>query len=323
MKPTRTAIQLWITLVLALGLVIAPGAQPAATQLLHLGPIAVANGVASVSGTVASNAGNNTVTVNGQPVGVDASGVFQASVPLNGASTVTVGLKEAGSTEQNTFEIPLTDVLLGQGGVIPAGALDSLEQAGLSLLTPVTGAPGQPLTVGGSVLDRTQLSSLSVNGKDVLGALTSDGTFSVQVPGTTKVVTVKATDVNGNSQTKVIAVKATTVSAANAVGLRITKVRYYKQAALRTHRLRMIVTVRDRRGLLVRGAKITVRPAKAGRLVRKPKTSKSGRNGQATFVLRLRAAAFGKRLVVVTLARTPRATVSRKTAVLVPRRKHR
>jgi hypothetical protein len=100
-------------------------------------------------------------------------------------------------------------------------------------------------------------------------------------------------------------------------------VRYYKQAALRTHRLRMIVTLRDRRGLLVRGAKITVRSTKAGRLVRKPRTSLSGRKGQATFVLRLRAAAFGKRLVVVTLAKTPRAKVSRKTAVLVPRRKHR
>jgi hypothetical protein len=261
-------------------------------------------------------------------VGVDSSGAFTAAVPLNGASAVTIGLTQAGSSEQTSFEVPLTGELLGPGGVIPAGVLDSLEQAGLSLVTPVAGAPGQPLTVKGGVLDGSQLTSMTVNGKDVLGALASDGTFSVQVPGTTKVVTLRATDLNGNSVKKTTGVQhkqltSSSVSAANALGIKIVKIRYIKQAALRTHRLRMIVTVRDRRGLLVRGAKISVRAVKAGRLVRTPKTTKSGRKGRATLVLRLRASAFGKRLVVVTLAKTPRAKASRKTRVLVPRRSHR
>jgi hypothetical protein len=323
MKPSTAPIKLWIFLVLALGLVLVPGAEPAATPALELGPIAVANGVATVTGAVAPNGGSTSVTVNGQPLAVTTAGTFQGVVPLDGASSITIGLNEAGSDQQTSFEIPLTGALLGAGGVIPSGVLDSLQQAGISLLTPVTS--GEPLTVSGAVLDGSRLSSLTLNGKDVLGTLGPDGAFSVQVPGTTMVVTLTATDVHGNSETKKTAVKhsrlATTVSAANAVGLRIAKVRYYAKAARRTHRVRMVVTVKDRRGLLVRGAKISARAIRAGRLVRQPKAGLTGSQGRATFVLRLRAAAYGKRLVVVSLAKTPRAKVSRKTTVFVPRRK--
>jgi hypothetical protein len=325
MKPSKTPIQLWIAIVLALGLTLAPGAAPAGTPLLELGVIAVANGTATVSGTVDTKGGNTSVTVNGQPLGVSASGAFEGVVPLDGASSITIGLKEAGGEQQTSFQIPLTNELLGSGGVIPPGVLDSLEQAGISLLTPLGVTSGEPLTVSGGVLDGSKLSSLTVNGKDVLGTLASDGTFSVQVPGTTKVVTLMAVDTHGNAETKKSGVrqsrlKATTVSAANARGLRIAKVRYYKTATLRTHHVRMLVTVKDRRGLLVRGAKLGVRAVKARLLVRQPKAGVTGPKGRATFVLRLRAAAFGKRLVVVSLARTPRAKAVRKTAVLVPRR---
>jgi hypothetical protein len=325
MKPSTAPIQVWIALLLALGLTLAPGAKPASTPLLELGPIVVANGVATVSGSVTPEAGSTSVTVNGQPLGVSTSGTFQGVVPLDGASTITIGLTEAGSEQQASFQIPLTETLLGAGGVIPAGVLDSLEQAGISLLTPL-GVTGEPLTVSGSVLDGSNLSSLTVNGKDVLGTLAQDGTFSVQVPGTTKVVTLTATDAQGNSVTRRTGVKlsrlkgATTVSAANALGVRIAKVRYYKAGTPRTHRVRMVLTVKDRRGLLVHGAKISVRAVKAGRVVRQPRAGVTGPKGRATFVLRLRAAAYGKRLVVVSLARTPRARASRKTAVFVPRR---
>jgi hypothetical protein len=220
----------------------------------------------------------------------------------------------------------LTGALLGPGGIIPAGVLDAVEQAGASLVTPIAGAPGTPLTISGAVVDGSKLSSLSVNGKDVLGMLASDGSFSLQVPGTTKVVTLTAIDKNGVSQTTTSGVtqkqlKVTSVSASGARGIRIAKVHYSTKGTRRTHRVRMIVTVRDRRGLLIRGAKISVRAAKAGRLLRKPKTSSSGPKGRATFVLRLRPAAFGKRLVIVGLAKTPHAKATRRTAVLVPRAK--
>jgi hypothetical protein len=45
----------------------------------------------------------------------------------------------------------------------------------------------------------------------------------------------------------------------------------------------------------------------------------SGRKGRATFTLRLGKAAFGKRLIVVTLAKTPKAKATKRSAVIVPR----
>jgi hypothetical protein len=336
MKPTKAPIRLVVAFALALGLALAPGAQPADTPLLDLGPVVVANGVATVTGTVASQGSNAQVTVNGQAVGLDTAGAFTAVVPLNGASTISIGLGEGGTGQQTTFQIPLTGTLLGSGGVIPAGTLDSLEQSGISLVTPVAGNPDQPIAVSGSVLDGTKLAGLSVNGKDVLGSLGSDGGFSIQVPGTTKVITLTATDTHGNSQiiTRTVGqaplAAPTTVSAAQAVGLSIAKVQYYKTAKLlRSRRVRMVVTVKDRRGLLVHGAKLRVRETKRFRVLRQPKASTTGAKGRATFVFRLQKGAFGKRLLVVSLATTPHAKVSRKTAVLVPKqhrkkqRKHR
>jgi Holliday junction resolvase-like predicted endonuclease len=85
--------------------------------------------------------------------------------------------------------------------------------------------------------------------------------------------------------------------------------------------MRMVVTVKDRRGLLIRGAKISVRSTKAGRLSKRPKMHLSGRQGRATFTLRLRKTAFGKRLIVVTLAKTPKAKATKRSAVAVPRAK--
>ena len=198
--------------------------------------------------------------MNGHPLGVDATGAFSGSVDLNGASSITLGLSSP-TGGQTVFTIPLN--LAGVDGVIPAGVLDSIQQAGVTLLKPVSGDNGSLLTVGGAVLDKGQLAGLTANGKDILGALGKDGSFIVQLPGTTKVVTVTATDTHGTSETIVSGVAqnqltAGTTVAASAVGIRIFKVRFFKKNALRTHRMRMVVTVKDRRGFLIRGAKITV-----------------------------------------------------------------
>jgi hypothetical protein len=325
MKPFTTLIQVWIVLVAALALVIVPGAAPAAKPLLKIGPITVANGTVGISGTLTARGARAGLTVNGHPLGLDASGAFQGVVSLDGASAIAIRITLLGARQQTQYVIPLTGVLVGVGGVIPGTVLDTLEQAGISLLAPVRSASGDLLTVSGGVLDRSQLMSLTLNGVNILGALQPDGTFSVQLPGTTTAVTLTATDASGNTQSQTTRPflpprAAGTVSAARAVGLRITKLRFVKKGSTRTHRMRMIVTVKDRRGLLVRGAKITVRSTRAGRLLRQPRASKSGRRGMATFVLRLRASAYGKRLVLVTVAKTPRAKAVRRSVVLVPRR---
>jgi hypothetical protein len=323
MKPFTSPVQLSVILILALALAVVPGAAPAAGPLLRLGPITVADGTAGISGTVSARSSRTAFTVNGNPLGLDASGAFHGVVSLDGASSIDIAISELGGKQETEYVIPLTGALLGAGGVIPGGVLDSIDRAGASLLAPVQDPSGSVLNVGGAVRDRNQLAGLSVNGVDILGALRPDGTFSVQLPGTTTAVTLTATDASGNTQKQTTRVfqpsRAGTVSAARAVGLRITKVRFVKKGSTRTRRLRMTVTVKDRRGLLVRGAKITVRSTRAGRLVRQPRASKSGRRGMATFVLRLRGSAYGKRLVLVTVAKTPSAKAVRRSVVLVPR----
>lgn len=307
-----------------LALVYVSAASTASTPLLQLGPITVASDTAILSGTLASDASTTTVTINGQPVGLDATGAFAATVPLNGASSLALALQQGGSAQQTTFEVPLPGALLGPGGVIPAGVLDSLEGAGISLLAPTGAGNGEPLTVSGGVLDRGSLSSLTVNGKDVLGTLGSDGAFSLQVPGTTKVITLAATDKNGNSQTIQTPVTIpAAVSAQDAVGVRFARIAFFTKKVRTTHRVRMVVTVRDLRGSLVKGATVSVRSIKRGRLVRTPKSALTGPKGSATIVLPLRAVAFGRRLIVNTIARTPSAKVSRKNGVRIPRAKHK
>ena len=302
---------------LVLALVYVSAAATASTPLLQLGPITVANDTATVAGTLASGSSTGTLTVNGQPVGVDAAGAFSATVPLNGASTLALALREGGTAQQTTFQVPLT------GSLIPAGVLDSLEQAGISLLAPTGIGNGDPLTVSGGVLDHGNLSSLTLNGKDLLGTLGS-GTFTVQVPGTTKVITLSATDKNGTSQIIQTPVSVpAAVAAKDAVGVRFARIAFSTKNVRKTHRVRMIVTVRDLRGSLVKGASVSVRSLKRGRLLRTPKSGLTGPRGSTTIVLPLRAVAFGSRLTVNTVAKTPSAKVSRKGGVRIPKTKHK
>jgi hypothetical protein len=200
-----------------------------------------------------------------------------------------------------------------------------LEQAGVELLEPVGGTNGLPITISGNVEDPSSLSELTVNGQDVLGALGSDRTFTLTVPGTTKEIRLSATDKQGvNQYFTVPAAPATstvarTVAAKDAQGVRIAKVRYITKSVRRTKRFRMVVTVRDSRGLLVRGATVHVRSAQAGRILRNPKAKATNKVGQIAFLLQARNRAFGKRLVMVTLAQTPKAKATNKTSVRIPR----
>ena len=307
---------------LATSLALVPGAHPGSVpQLLTLGPITAVNGTAILSGTVGGATGGQ-ITVNGQSLGLDAAGHFAGVVNLDGASTIdlTVG----NSTGQLVdFHVPLA--LAGPGGIIPANVLDAVEQAGATLLQPIAGLADEPLAVAGSVADKGQLASLAVNGTDVMSLLGPDQSFTVPVPGTTKEVTLTATDTSGVSETthyKVLDASGllttplgTSVAAANAVGLKITKVRYVAKGVARTKRVRMIVTVKDSRNYLVRGAKITVRSKATGRLTRRSQVKKSSKTGQAGFVLRVKPRMLGKRLVMVTVARTPTTKAAKTTSL--------
>jgi hypothetical protein len=306
--------------VLAAMLAVAPKATPARAPLISLGPITVANGTAVLAGTLGPELSGAVLVVNGQPVGVDAAGTFAATVNLHGATALQLAItRPSGQTIQVQIPLPVM-------GVVPGSVLDSLLAAGLQILPPVGGG-SQPVTVSGSVLDKGQLIGLTINGLAALGLLGPDGSFHLTLPPTTATVSVTATGKNGTSQTIVQQVSQpvtnqTVVLARDAVGLKIASIRYIRKGVLRTHRIRLVVTLKDARGLLVRGATIRVQ-GRGRKLAKRPRVTHTGPRGRATVFLRLRKSAYGKRLFTTTMAKTPTAKARRTTSVPVPRRHHR
>ncbi len=328
--PNRRTLVALAALACALAALV--GARPApgdtVTPVVKLGPTTIVNGVAIVSGTIAApNPSSATLTVNGHPLGINVGGTFAGTVNLNGQSVLKLVVHTAAADATSTITIPLTANLVGLGGVISPEVLFGLERAAASITRPVGGfisIGGQPISVSGGVANRDELVSLSVNGIDALSALSPDGTFAIPVPGTSREVTVLMTDRQGVSlETRYPAAAVAYVQAANAIGIRIASVRYNTKGIRKTKRLRMVVTVKDRRGFLVRGARVTVRSVRSARVVGRAKVKRSNKKGQAGFVLGLRSKAFGKRLVMMATAKTPTAKASKRTSVRVPRRAHR
>lgn len=331
LPPRPLAHLVGLTLVVALWLVLP---STAAAELLKspitLGPTTVLNGTATVSGRVNETApAGATVSSNGAPVSVKADGTFVAVVDVAGRSSLGLQVTDPVSGGSSAISIPLNSNVIGPGGVIPPDLLASLERAAVSVLEPVSGfkiLDGRPITIGGNVLDRDQLAGLTVNGQDVLGTLGSGGGFTALIPGTSRTVTVTATDNRGVSTTttypvtsQTSAAPGTTVAAAKAVGVRVASVRYLTKSFRKTKRVRMIVTVKDSLGRVVRGATVQVRGAPASRLVGRPKLKKTDKLGRASFLLKPRARAYGKRLFTVITAKTPTAKAQRKTSVRVPK----
>ncbi len=311
--------------------------KPAVT----LGPVAIANGTATLSGALGpGQTAGVTLTVNGQPVSVAADGTFSANVNLSGQSDLAIAVTNPTTGEAVTTRIPLTTDVIGPDGVIPADVLDSLEQAGVALTKPLEGfqiLDGQPLEVAGTVADGDQLGGLTVNGADVLQSLGADRGFSQVIPGTSREVSVTATDRHGVSQTSsygiqsgssVIQTRAgLSIAAAGANGVRIAKIRYITKRVRQTKRMSMLVTVKDRQGRLIRDAIVRVRSggtkAQRKRVAGGQQVKLSNKVGQANFVVRLSKRALGKRVFMLTVAKTPRASVKKTTSVRLPRAKAR
>jgi hypothetical protein len=325
----------------ALALALTPSAHPNELQpLVTLGPVTSANGLAALSGTVGGTSPAAVeLKVNGQPLAVSADGRFAGVLSLNGASALHVSLLNPLARETTTISVPLT---LGVGGVIPAGTVDAVEQAVRSVLQPPGGftiVDGLPLQIQGRVLDGGELTSMQVNGIDALNLLGRDGTFVAQLPGTTREISVTTVDRSGTSAVFAAPVRhlstadgrpsavpgtsqtaqLTSVSAAAAAGVRIAKIRYVTRGVFRTHRIRMLVTVKDRLGRLVRGATIQIRSARPGKTIRRRQVKRSSRVGTAAFLVRVRRRALGTRLVIVTSAWTPTARTKKKSSVRLQR----
>ena len=328
--PTRRTLA--ALAVLAAVFAVLAGARPAPSDIVSpviiLGPTTIANGVASVSGTVTTPwASSAQLTVNGQPLEVSSAGQFNGTANLNGDSALSLAVHNPGSGEVSTVNVPLTTNLVGPGGVVPPQVLSGLDQAALTITKPLGGFVSvgeKPITISGAVGDPNQLAGLSVNGIDALSTLKPDGTFSLAIPGTSKDVAVVLADKQGVSlETRNPLTRTAFVSATNALGVRIASVRFYAKHVRTTKRVRMIVTLKDRRGLRIRGAVVTVKSLRSGRIANRVRAKHSTKKGQAGFVLRLRSKAFGKRLALVVSAKTPRAKASKRSSIRLPRRAHR
>jgi hypothetical protein len=227
------------------------------------------------------------------------------------------------------WPLPLT---LAVGGLIPPGTLGAVEAALAGLPKPPDGFAvfdGRPLKLTGRILNRSELANLTVNGVDVLKLLSPTGSFALQLPATTKTVSAAVTDTRGASATAYYPVahvtprrQGSSVKAAEAVGLSIARIRYLMRGVLTTHRLRMTVTVKDRAGRVVQGAAVAVRVRKRGLTSTRMQAKRTARTGSATFAIKVRRRGLGKRLFIVTTAKTPSASATRTTSVRVPAARH-
>jgi hypothetical protein len=322
-------------LVAGLVLALAPAAKPDAAPFFSLGPVSIANGTATLSGALTgAPAANFQLHVNGQPLDLNADGTFSGTIDLAGQSQLTVAARNPLSGETVTTQIPLSTNLLGPNGLIDATVLDALRKAGISLVLPPGGfisLDGLPVKVEGKVLEKDQLASLKVNGTDVLEKLTSAGNFTQLIPGTSREVSVTATDRQGVSQTTSFGVvpmssvintaAGPSIAAAGADGVKIAKIRYLTKTVRAKKRFRMLVTVKDNRGRLVRGATVRVRPKLARLVVGNKRVKKTSKVGLANFLVLVRKTALGKRLFMITVAQTPRAKAQKTTSVRLPKAK--
>jgi hypothetical protein len=298
---------------------------------LTIGSVTIDGDAAVVTGVVNAAAD---LEVNGVLVDVSDSGEFLAVVDLD-ADAVVLALAGVHG-EAIEIRIPI-DVLLAIGG---NGILDDLAAAGIEIDMPDGGfqiVDGQMPVVEGRVLDDSTLESLEINGVDVLRGLGQGSVFSIALPGSStsqpERVVVVATDRSGVSQTNRFATTnvtsairtraGTSVSAAGAQGVVISRVRLDTRQLAKTKRFGVVVTVKDRRGYLIRGAALRVSAKPQRHLATGAvRAGFTGRLGQARFTYRLRSGAVATAskqfLTIATRASTPRASASLQVKLRLP-----
>jgi hypothetical protein len=333
-------IRNWLVLALALATLVLAFARPANAEVIgpviNLGPTAVVNGLATVSGTVGEPMSGASLSVNGQPLAINSAGQFNGVVNLAGQSSLDLAVTNPLTGEVTRTTIPLTSNIIGPGGLVSPTVLSALGQAAAEITKPVGGfeiLDELPLTIGGTVLDKDKLASMTVNGMDVLGQLEPGGTFAIPIPGTSREITIMMTDKQGVTNTTTYPVTRETsviqtplgpsVSAAGALGIKITSVQYFTKIVRSKKRFRVVVTVKDKRGYRIRDATVTLKSQRPRLTIGKTRTKSSNKVGQVSFVMRVRPTALGKRVFVLANARTPSAKAKRKTVVRLPQKVQR
>ena len=323
--------RLCLTIVLATLAVALVGAQSARaiSAPVLIDAVSVEDGVAVVTGFVDAEL----LEVNGQIVEVAENGAFSAPIDLAQNALVLEVLHSPDETV--TIFVPI-DVLLATGG---EGVLNDLVDAGISIDRPADGfrvVDGEMPVVEGRVVDDSNLESLEVNGIDALSRVGDDRLFSIDLGSSRssstsrETVTFAARDQRGVTQTSTfkatrvtstIATRAgTSVSAAGARGVVISKLALDSRFLRSAKQFRVLVTVKDRRGYLIRGASLRLQATPSQHVANGAlRAAFTSRVGKAQFVFRLEASAFrGGLLRIAARATTPKSTATRKVALRLP-----
>jgi hypothetical protein len=298
---------------LAACLAVAAPAARAADPLVSFGPVTVADGTARLSGNVSmSPALVADLMLNGKPVGVGSDGRFTANVDLHGKTAVAVSYTNPLTGQVTSLSVPIADL------------------AGLNLPQLPNTLDGGPVSFGGQILNRDQLAGLTVNGVDALSLVGPDGLLSIPLMEGVREVTTVLTDTHGNVTTSTFRVlelfttpAGTAISARTASGIRFSSMLFFKKGAQRTHRLKLKVVVRDQNGYLVRGLKVTVKSVPGGKLRAGKYALKTGKAGRATFLVKPKARALGKKLTMKATAATALSKAQRTKSTTLPRRSGR
>jgi hypothetical protein len=190
----------------------------------------------------------------------------------------------------------------------PTGAVQVADRS-------CTVAAGSPTTAGGSTAS-------GGGGSGTQSSATGATNSSTQTSNSKTSTSSRSATASRRSAGFSTTSRATTasVAAANARGLRITHVGYKLVNAKAGKRLRVLVTLRDRKHHLVRAAIVSLnRLAGPKSTLRGLRLGLSNRKGQAAFVVQLKKSMFGHRVLLRIGARTPSARVFRVGSVLVPK----
>jgi hypothetical protein len=312
-RPRYPVSFLLVLAVLAASLAVAAPAARAADPLVSFGPVTVADGTARLSGNVGmSPALVADLMLNGKPVGVGSDGRFTANVDLHGKTAVAVSYTNPLTEHVTSLSVPIADL------------------AGLNLPQLPNTLDGGPVSFGGQILNRDQLAGLTVNGVDALSLVGPDGLLSIPLMEGVREVTTVLTDPHGNVTTSTFRVlelfttpAGTAISARTASGIRFSSMLFFTKGAQRTHRVKLKVVVRDQNGYLVRGLKVKVKSVPGGKLRAGKYDLKTGTAGRATFSLKPKARAFGKKLTMKATAATALSKAQKTKSTKLPRRSGR
>ena len=128
----------------------------------------------------------------------------------------------------------------------------------------------------------------------------------------------------GSSESSTATRRSAAMAAADAHGVRVAHVKYITSHALAQRRLRLIVTIRDHDGRLIRDAIVVIRPLPAAsHTVTSTQAGFTNAVGQTGLVVPLTTKMLGKRLQFLIAAHTPTAHTVAPGSVRLPAKRAR